>query len=122
MLEVTYDDGDYQFDGTLTDFVPAEDEATPEESTFIGTWTGVLEGAQTIDVTIVINDDMTGSYNGMSFTYTVEGNKISATTDDETYEITITYIPETQEIEVHVLDTYEYYEFDGTLSDYTPFN
>ena len=119
-LKVTYDDGDYQFDGTLTDFVPAEDEATPEESTFIGTWTGVLEGAQTIDVTIVINDDMTGSYNGMSFTYTVEGNKISATTDDGTYEITITYIPETQEIEVHVLDTYEYYEFDGTLSDYTP--
>ena len=119
-LDVTYDDGEYQFDGTLTDFVPAESEETPEAPAYIGTWTGVLEGMNTINVTIVINDDMTGSYNDMSFTYTVEGNEISGTTDDGTYEITITYIPETQEVEVHVLDTYEYYEFDGTLSDYTP--
>ena len=119
-LDVTFDDGEFQSNGTLADFVPAESEETPEESTFIGTWTGTLEGRVTIDVTIVINDDMSGSYNGMSFTYTVEGNEISATTDDGTYEITITYIPETQEVEVHVLDTYEYYEFDGTLSDYTP--
>lgn len=119
-LDVTYDDGEFQFEGTLIDFVPAESEDTPEESTFIGTWTGVLEGMNTINVTIVINDDMTGSYNDMSFTYTVEGNEISGTTDDGTYEITITYIPETQEVEVHVLDTYEYYEFNGTLSDYTP--
>ena len=74
--------------------------------------------SDTIDVTLFINDDMTGSYNGMSFTYTVEGNEILGTTDDGT-EITITYIPETQEIEVHVQDP-EGYEFSGTLSDYTP--
>ena len=76
--------------------------------------------SDTIDVTLVINDDMTGSYNGMSFNYTVEGNEILGTTADGTYKITITYIPETQDIEVHVQDPYVGYAFSGTLSDYTP--
>ena len=86
----------YVFSGTLSEYTPAEgdsSETTPE--IFYGTWTGVLEGAQTIDVTIVINDDMTGFYNDMSFRYTVKGNKISATTNDGT-EITITCIPDGQ--------------------------
>ena len=87
---------------------------------FYGTWTGVLGGMNPSDVTIVINDDMTGSYNGRSFNYRVKGNKIFGTTDDGTYEITITYIPETQEIEVHVQDPSGDHAFSGTLSDYTP--
>ena len=92
----------YAFSGTLSEYTPAEgdsSETTPE--IFYGTWTGVLEGAQTIDVTIVINDDMTGSYNDMSFRYRVEGNKISATTNDGT-EITITCIPDVQTVSYNV--------------------
>ena len=87
---------------------------------FYGAWTGVLEGMNPSDVTIVINDDMTGSYNGRSFNYRVKGNKIFGTTDDGTYDITITYIPETQKIEVHVQDLSGDYAFSGTLSNYTP--
>ena len=100
----------YAFSGTLSEYTLAEvdsSETTPE--IFYGTWTGVLEGAQTIDVTIVINDDMTGSYNDMSFTYIVEGNnKILGTTKDG-YKITITYIPRTVSYEVNygVLKTVE---------------
>ncbi len=83
---------------------------------FYGTWTGKV-GQNT--VTLVLNDDMTGSYNGKSFTYKVEGNKILGTTDDGT-EITITYIPETQEIKVHVQDPNGGQASSGTLSDYRP--
>ena len=83
---------------------------------FYGTWTGKV-GQNT--VTLVLNDDMTGSYNGKSFTYKVEGNKILGTTDDGT-EITITYIPETQEIKVHVQDPNGGQASSGTLSEYRP--
>ena len=83
---------------------------------FYGTWTGKV-GQNT--VTLVLNDDMTGSYNGKSFTYKVEGNKILGTSDDGT-EITITYIPETQEIKVHVQDPNGGQASSGTLSDYRP--
>ena len=83
---------------------------------FYGTWTGKV-GQNT--VTLVLNDDMTGSYNGKSFTYKVEGNKILGTTDDGT-KITITYIPETQEIKVHVQDPNGGQASSGTLSDYRP--
>ena len=65
-LDVTFDDGDSQFDGTFTDFVPAESEETPEAPAYIGTWTGKV-GSDT--VTLVLNDDGTGSYNGILFTY-----------------------------------------------------
>ena len=92
----------YAFSGTLSEYTPAEgdsSETTPE--IFYGTWTGVLEGAQTICVTIVINDDMTGFYNDMSFRYTVDGNKILGTTDDGT-KITITCIPDVQTVSYNV--------------------
>lgn len=82
---------------------------------FYGTWTGKV-GQNT--VTLVLNDDMTGSYNGRSFTYKVEGNKILGTTDDGT-KITVTYIPETQEIKVYVQDP-NGGSASGTLSDYKP--
>ena len=99
------------FSGTLSEYTLAEvDSSETTPGIFYGTWTGVLEGegAQTIDVTIVINDK-TGSYNDMSFTYTVEGNnKILGTTKDG-YKITITYIPQTVSYEVNygVLKTVE---------------
>ena len=92
----------YAFSGTLSEYMPAEgdsSETTPE--IFYGTWTGVLEGMNTIDVTIVINEDETGSYNGMSFRYNVKGNKILGTTDDGT-EITITCIPDGQTVSYNV--------------------
>ena len=92
----------YAFSGTLSEYTPAEgdsSETTPE--IFYGTWTGVLEGAQTIGVTIVINDDMTGFYNDMSFGYKVDGNKILGTTDDGT-KITITCIPDVQTVSYNV--------------------
>ena len=50
-LEVTYDDGEYQFEGTLTDFVPAGSEETPEAPTYIGTWKGEVGPKPTITVT-----------------------------------------------------------------------
>ena len=58
-LEVTYDDGEHQFDGTLTDFVPAESEDTPEAPAYVGTWKGKV-GPN--NITLVLNDDGTGSY------------------------------------------------------------
>lgn len=58
-IEVTYDDGDYQFEGTLTDFVPAESEDTPEAPAYVGTWKGEV-GPN--NITLVLNDDGTGSY------------------------------------------------------------
>ena len=99
------------FSGTLSEYTPAEgdsSETTPE--IFYGTWTGVLEGMNPIDkVTIVINEDETGYYNDRSFRYTVEGNKISGTTYDRTYRITIIYIPRTVNYKVNygVLKTVE---------------
>ena len=101
----------HAFSGTLSEYTPAEvdsSETTPE--IFYGTWTGVLEGMNTIDdVTIVINKDNTGFYKDMSFRYTIEGNKISGTTSDRTYKITITYIPRTVNYKVNygVLKTVE---------------
>lgn len=50
-LEVTYDDGEYQFEGTLTDFVPAGSEETPEAHTYVGTWKGEVGPNPTITVT-----------------------------------------------------------------------
>lgn len=50
-LEVTYDDGEYQFEGTLTDFAPAESEETPEAPTYVGTWKGEVGPIPTITVT-----------------------------------------------------------------------
>ena len=47
-LEVTYDDGKYQFEGTLTDFVPAGSEEAP---TYFGTWKGEVGPKPTITVT-----------------------------------------------------------------------
>ena len=101
----------YTFSGTLSEYTPAEvdsSETTPE--IFYGTWTGVLEGTNTIDdVTIVINEDNTGFYKGISFGYTVEGNKILGTTNDRNYRITIIYIPRTVSYKVNygVLKTVE---------------
>ena len=101
----------HTFSGTLSEYTPAggdSSETTPE--IFYGTWTGVLEGMNQIDkVTIVINEDETGYYNDRSFRYTVEGNKISGTTSDRTYKITIIYIPRTVNYKVNygVLKTVE---------------
>ena len=92
----------YAFSGTLSEYTPAEgDSSETTPGIFYGTWTGVLEGMNTIDVTIVINEDETASYNGMSFRYNVEGNKILGTTDDGT-EITITCIPDGQTVSYNV--------------------
>lgn len=98
------------FSGTLSEYTLAEvDSSETTPGIFYGTWTGVLKGMDTIDVTIVINEDKTGSYNDMSFNYTVEGNnKILGTTKDG-YKITITYIPQTVDYKVNygVLKTVE---------------
>lgn len=96
----------YAFSGTLNEYTPAEgdsSETTPE--IFYGTWTGVLGEMNT---TIVINEDNTGSYNDMTFTYNVQGNKILGTTDDG-YKITIICIPQTVSYDVNygVLKTVE---------------
>ena len=58
-LEVTYDDGEHQFVGTLTDFVPAESEDSPEAPAYVGTWKGEV-GPN--NITLVLNDNDTGSY------------------------------------------------------------
>ena len=50
-LEVTYNDGEYQFEGTLTDFVPAKSEDTPEAPKYVGTWEGEVGPKPTITVT-----------------------------------------------------------------------
>ena len=50
-LEVTYNDGEYQFEGTLTDFVPAKSEDTPEAPKYVGTWEGEVGPNPTITVT-----------------------------------------------------------------------
>ena len=50
-LEVIYNDGEYKFEGTLTDFVPAKSEDTPEAPKYVGTWKGEVGPNPTITVT-----------------------------------------------------------------------
>ncbi len=115
-LKVTYLDlyEYYEFEGTLTDFTPEETST----ATFVGTWKGQV-GTNTVE--IVLNDDGTGSYGDSTFTYTVDGNTITAKDEGENFELTIVYDSEKQSLDVTYLDLYEYYEFEGTLTDYTPF-
>ena len=52
---------------------------------FAGTWVG--KNAYGVTVTIVINGDGTGTYNGGEFTYTISGNKLSFTYNYEDYSL-----------------------------------
>ena len=52
---------------------------------FAGTWVG--KNAYSVTVTIVINGDGTGTYNGGEFTYTISGNKLSFTYNYEDYSL-----------------------------------
>lgn len=95
-----------------------EPDPEPVENTFVGTWSGKV-GLN--NITIVFNDDGTGLYGEMEFTYTVDGNSISANIGDGTYYLEATYDSETQTLTGNVHD--EYYEFtsDFELTDYQGF-
>ena len=121
-LDVTYDDGDYQSDGTLTDFVPAESEDTPEVPAFIGTWEGEIGGINSISVTIVLKDDFTGTYNDTEFTFEVDGNVITAADEYGIFELTLTYDESSKSLAVSYYDTDSMVTLEGTLTDFTPFN
>lgn len=95
-----------------------EPDPEPVENTFVWTWSGKI-GQN--NVTIAFNDDGTGLYGEMEFTYTVDGNSISANIGDGTYYLEATYDSETQTLTGNVHD--EYYEFtsDFELTDYQGF-
>ena len=57
---------------------------TPREA-YDFTWVG--KNAYSVTVTIVINGDGTGTYNGGEFTYTISGNKLSFTYNYEDYSL-----------------------------------
>lgn len=90
-----------------------EEELPGEEmkATYLGSWSGKVGIA---DVTIVIYENGTLTYNGVEKEYTVEGNVISAP------DLTITYNENNQSIYVDFLwDGYE--SITGTMTNYTPF-
>ena len=90
-----------------------EEELPGEETkaTYLGSWSGKVGIA---DVTIVIYENGTLTYNGVEKEYTVEGNVISAP------DLTITYNENNQSIYVDFLwDGYE--SLTGTMTNYTPF-
>lgn len=109
-LKVNYSDEDYnEFDGTLTDFIGAE---SGQEAKYLGTWTGKVGIAS---VTLILNSDGTGSYNGTTFKYTAEGNTLSATADTGYFTLEITYNEVDDTLDVYYSDE-DYNELDGTLS------
>lgn len=55
---------------------------------YVGTWTCK---AMTNKVTIILNEDGTGTYNGTAFTYTVSGNTISISNVGALENITLTF-------------------------------
>ena len=104
-----------------------------DEATFVGTWSGKV-GLN--NITIVFNDDGTGLYGEMEFTYTVDGNSISANIGDGiyydgnsisanigdgTYYLEATYDSETQTLTGNVQDEYGDFNADFELTDYEPF-
>ena len=98
-LSVVYDDGEYQFDGTMTKVVEEPVDPTPSEEGFVGTWQGSV-GLN--DTEIVLNEDGTGTYGGTEFTYTVEGNVITAT--NGVFTLTITFDPDANTLDVYYDD------------------
>lgn len=78
--------GSYEYDYetyAFTSITKVEEEATPG---YVGTWTVKFNSTS---ITLVLNKDLTGTYNGTSFTYTVSGSTITFTVGD--MDVTLTY-------------------------------
>ncbi len=107
-LSVSYDDYDFQCEGTLTDFV--KEEKVETIPSFCGTWTGKV-GVN--NITIILNSDGTGSYGDTKFTYKEENGVI---TTDCWFIASMTYNKDNQSLSV----SYDDYDFqcEGTLTDF----
>lgn len=71
-------------EGTLNNYTPLQEGS----SGYTGTWTGKISS---YDVEIIINNDNTGSYNGVEFSYNVNQNIITGTANDDSFELTLIY-------------------------------
>lgn len=71
-------------EGTLNNYTPLQEGS----SGYTGTWTGKISS---YDVEIIINNDNTGSYNGIEFSYNVNQNIITGTANDGSFELTLIY-------------------------------
>lgn len=74
----------YTLKGTLDNFTPLQEGANG----YIGTWTGKIYSEE---VKLVINNDNTGSYNGVDFSYNVDQNIITGTANDDSFKLTLIY-------------------------------
>lgn len=113
-LSVTWVDTyeEYRFTGVLNDFTPASSEPETPVAGYLGTWTGKM-GSNTC--TLILNADMTGSYNGNAFNYTVSGNVITASWASGYFKITCTYDENKGTMSVHFEDD-DYNELTGTFT------
>lgn len=74
----------YTLKGTLDNFTPLQEGANG----YIGTWKGKIYSEE---VKLVINNDNTGSYNGVEFSYNVDQNIITGTANDDSFKLTLIY-------------------------------
>ena len=88
------------------------------ESTFVGTWSGQV-GMNTIN--LVLNEDGTGTYNDIPIIYKVDRKSIECVDEGENFALHITYDSSEQNLTVQYEDLTEGYTYDGTLTDYSPF-
>ena len=81
----TYDYTDMEEFDVVKQGQDEDEEEEPTLDAFAGTWGG--KNCYGVTVTIVINGDGTGTYNGDEFTYTVSGNKLSFVYNYEDYSL-----------------------------------
>lgn len=89
------------------------DTPSTDTKTYYGTWKGKV-GYN--NVTVVLNEDGTGTYNGSSFTY--EENNGAITTSMSS--ISMSYDKDKNSLTVNYVDEDEEFNFTGTLTDFTP--
>lgn len=82
---------------------------------YIGTWTGIV-GPDNIE--LVINDDGTLLYNDELYTYTVDGNKITAVDENKSYQLIIVYDETTKSLDVTWKDLNGEHTYHGVLTDF----
>ena len=82
---------------------------------YIGTWTGIV-GPDNIE--LVINDDGTLLYNDELYTYTVDGNTITAVDENKSYQLTIVYDEGKKSLNVTWGGLNGEHTYNGVLTDF----
>ncbi len=99
--------GTYEYDYETYDFSSITKVEEQAKAGYVGTWTA--KGSYGLTVTIVLNEDGTGTYNGTAMSYSVSGSTITFSVGDT--DVTLTYNESAGTMSGYYEYDYETYNF-----------